>query len=269
MNEFTLISGASSGIGRSLANRLARDGKNLILLARRAELLSSLQAELEKKYSVEVVWFGVDLVDKEQRADILKKIFGKYCITTIYNNAGIGNYAPFLRNDLDDHFRSIELNVDAVVQISYLGCKHMLDHGIASNIVNIASMASFVSMARYSVYCGTKHFVRSFTEALALEFEKTNISFTCISPGGVATEFLNKAGQRLKVDESYVLMSSDKLADDVVVAVRKKKLHYTPGFLNQISLILMKFLSKKLGNKLATFAMEKATSSDREKITHT
>lgn len=260
-NQFILITGASSGIGKELALELAQKKHNLVLIARRGTLLAQLKDQIEHDHNINVVCFSFDLADKNERSIKLAEIFSTYKIIQVYNNAGVGTYAPFANTDLDDHFKTIEVNVSALVEITHMACKHMLTHGLPSHITNIASMAAFVSMGQYSIYCGTKHFVRSFTEALAIEMKNTKIKFTCISPGGVETEFLSKAGQKLESGNSLILMKSNRVAKEAINAVENENLHHTPGLLNQLSLLIMKLLPKQLGNRLATFAMNKATSS--------
>lgn len=258
---YTLITGASGGIGKAFAEELAKRGNNLILIARREEVLRDIAARLRQEFSVKVEIRAVDLINSEQRANELDTLFQSFTITHVINNAGMGHYQKFVESNLAASENTIKLNIDALVEVTHRAANHMQKHGKSSQITNIASMAAFVSMAQYSIYCGTKHFVRSFTEALAIELKESNIHFTCISPGGVATDFLEKAGQELHVKKSLVLMEPDLLVKKSLKAIGNKKLHYTPGLINQITLILMKILPKQLGNKVATFGMRKATGS--------
>lgn len=262
MNEtYSLITGASSGIGKSFAEQLAAKKKNLILIARREELLNEIASELRLKFQIKVSVYALDLMKGQDNRETFSQIFKEHCITEVYNNAGAGHFAPFVETKLEDLLTNVDLNIKALVELTHISATHMRTHQRPSKIINIASMASFLSMGNFSVYCGTKHFVRSFTEALAIELKNSNISFTCISPGGVATEFLQHAGQKLNTSSSYVLMDSNVLVRKSLNAIESGKLHYTPGVLNQISLILMKFLPKQLGNRIASYAMQKSATS--------
>lgn len=260
--DFTLITGASSGIGKSFAEQLAAKKKNLILIARREERLNELAIELKKKHQIEVTVYPMDLLETSINRSKFDQIFQDHTVTELYNNAGVGHYAPFIETKLTDQLTTINLNITALTELTHIAVKHMTSHGRESRIINIASMASFISMANFSVYCGTKHFVRSFTEALSIEFKNSNIGFTCISPGGVATEFLEHAGQNVQSDSSFVLMDPNVLVRKSLRAIEQGKLHYTPGAHNRFVLILMKFLPKQLGNKIATLGMQRSAKSN-------
>lgn len=260
--NYTLITGASSGIGKSFADELASRGENLILLARREERLQSIAKELKEKFKIEVEIFPIDLLDRKKRDLVFKNIFSSFKVTHVINNAGVGFFRKFASDELRNHHNTLNLNIDALVDLSYNAIKHMQEHKISSHITNISSIASFVSIDKFSVYCGTKHFVRSFSEALSIELADSNINVTCISPGGVATEFLGKAGQSVGANESIFLMDSQVLVEKSLKAITHNKLHYTPGVANQLTLVLMKFLPKQIGNRLASFVMNKAVKTN-------
>lgn len=263
IESYSLITGASSGIGRALAYKLASDQHNLILVARRESKLLAIKKEIQAKYpELNIVVSPCDLTDSVKLEEVFTTLFDSYRVDHIFNNAGMGYFSSFKDLEFQKHRETIALNITSLTHLCHMATEHMLKHDFPAHIINIASMASKVSFSNFSVYCASKHYVRSLSESLAIELGHTNISVTCISPGGVNTEFLGKAGQKLARGGEIFLMSPSKLAEKILDAVKRKKIHYVPGMMNYLALCLLKFLPTQLANRIASKAMSKTVDSD-------
>jgi len=129
-NTYTLITGASGGIGFDLAQLAAAGGHNLILVARSAEKLSRLAADISTKYKSDVVTFAVDLSDKAGVDKLIAEIEGrKLSVDTLVNNAGFGDFGDFARADLDKNLEMIRLNISALTQLTHAFMRGMIGSG--------------------------------------------------------------------------------------------------------------------------------------------
>jgi len=240
---WALITGASSGIGEAMARQFARRGHPIILVARRLDRLEKLGQELQAKYGVETVALPADL----GLADAPEKVFneattGGRKVSILVNNAGIGFYGPFTNYGYSDHAKTIQLNITALVELTYHFVKHMRDHGLTSHIANVGSIASYVTVPEFSVYCATKSFVRAFSETLHHELKNSNVCVTLVSPGGTYTEFMDNAGQVLKKSAHMGMMSAEDVASIAAEGMLSRKRSVIPGVLNYMITTLPRFL---------------------------
>lgn len=189
-----LITGASSGIGKELARIHASKGGNVVLVARRGAELESLRSELEDKYRVDVSIFQQDL-SKEGAA---KNVY-EFCkeknieIEYLMNNAGFGGHGNFVDRPLDKDVEMINLNIQALVELSHLFLQDMKKRK-AGKILNTASTAGFLPGPLQATYFATKAFVVSFTKGISHELKPHGIIVTALCPGPVKTEFEFVAG---------------------------------------------------------------------------
>jgi uncharacterized protein len=193
MKDLILITGASSGIGREMATQLAAKKYDLVLVARRVEILNEIKASLEQKYGVKVYTIQKDLSYTTESITLyedLKKMGLE--VTMLVNNAGVGAYGNFSDTDLEMELRMIELNVSSVVTLSKLFLQDMLVRK-GGRIMNVASLLSFLPFPYYSVYSATKSFVLAFSETLEAELEGTGVIVTTLCPGPVDTAFNTEA----------------------------------------------------------------------------
>lgn len=189
MSELVLLTGASSGIGYEMARELAAKGLNLILVARSADKLNALKAELEQQYAVTVYTLVKDLSNAENARSVYDEVrqMGLH-VTMLINNAGFGGYGPFTDTSLETELKMIELNISSVVVLTklFLADMKQQNHG---RIMNIASLLSFMPFPYYTVYSATKAFILAFSETLRTELEDTRITVTALCPGPVNTPF--------------------------------------------------------------------------------
>jgi len=188
MPETALVTGASSGIGEQFARQLAARGHNLLLVARRADRLEALAAELPTDVHVlpcdlatEAGSVGRRVADRGADVDLL------------VNNAGFGTSGPFLEHDPARDVEQIRVNCEAVVTLTHAFLPAMVERG-RGGIINVASSAGFQPIPYESVYAATKAFVISFTDALHTELRDSGVRVMSMSPGPVPTEWQQVAG---------------------------------------------------------------------------
>jgi uncharacterized protein len=189
-----LVTGASAGIGRELARLAAKDGHDLVLVARRRDRLEELSAELTSAHGVQVTVIVADLSHHVAPATVAERLRadGKQ-IDFLINNAGFGSCGPFSEAVLDREVEMIHLNIRALVQLTHAFLPGMLARK-SGRILNVASVAGFVPGPYMATYYASKAFVLSFTEALSAEILGTGVTLTASCPGPTATEFGAVAG---------------------------------------------------------------------------
>lgn len=191
--NYTLITGASAGIGEVFARQLAQQGKNLILTARRKEKLDALAIELTNNYKVEIKTLAADLSTSEGALHIEQKITeSSWKLEGLINNAGFGDRGEFTSLPLNRQLQMIQLNVTTLVELTYRLLPNIKKSQNAF-IINVASTAAFQAGPKMAVYYATKAFVLSFSEALHEELKQNKIHVSALCPGATASEFATEA----------------------------------------------------------------------------
>jgi short-subunit dehydrogenase len=207
-----LVTGASSGIGAIYADRLARRGYDLILVARNRERLDGLAKRLsdETGRSIEIVTADLSKRDDLSRIEaILRDNSG---ITTLVNNAGVGATAPLLKSDVDKMSDMISLNVNALMRLTYAAVPGFVARG-GGTIVNIASIVAVAPEVLNGVYGGSKAFVVALTQSLQHELKDKNIRVQAVLPGATATEFWGIAGTPVEHLPGEIVMKAEDMVD--------------------------------------------------------
>jgi short-subunit dehydrogenase len=207
-----LITGASSGIGAIYADRLARRGFDLILVARNQSRLEALATRLhdETGRSVEIV--PADLNDSTDLARVEAVLRTNSTISMLVNNAGIGGAAPLMASDVEAMDRMIRLNVLALTRLTYAAAPSFVERGNGT-IINIASIVAISPETLNGVYGGTKAFVLAFSQSLRHELSQKGLHIQAVLPGATATEFWDVAGLPVKNLPSEIVMSAHDLVD--------------------------------------------------------
>lgn len=194
------MTGASFGIGLEFARIFAREGYNLVLVARSADRLRQLASELEKNHGTRSLILATDLSEPGASAYVLDQTTrAGIQVDVLVNNAGFGQYGMFAENDLEECLRQIQVNVTTLTHLTRLYLPGMIVRK-GGRILNVASTAAFQPGPLMAVYFATKAYVLHFSEALANELSGTGVTVTCLCPGATATEFHKRAhatGQRL------------------------------------------------------------------------
>lgn len=252
MENYTLITGASGGIGRELARISSAHGKNLILVARNAEKLNKIKKELESRYPITVKVVVTDL-SEENSAEKLYQMVKKqgWSVDILINNVGFGDHNGYLDTPWERQKNMIDINIIALMHLTYLFGADMRDRK-CGKILNLASLASFCAGPYMSVYYASKAFVRSFSEALHEELSEYGVTVTALCPGPVATDFEKNAN--LSDSNMFKVL---KVADAASVAktgycamMQGKALAYC-GFMTKASNVLSRLVSRRFARKVA------------------
>ena len=233
-----LITGASSGIGKSIANTYAKMGYDLVLVARDKEKLELVKEEFGNNINVELC--VMDLTD----IDNCKRLYNNYKdIDILINNAGMGKFGEFVDIDLDDELKMIDINVRSMHTLMKLYLSDMVkkDRGM---ILNVASIAGFMPGPLMSTYYATKNYVVSLSEGVREELrrKKSNVKINILCPGPVKTNFDNVAG----VSFSLRGKNSDDVARYAIDKFSKGKFYIVPG----IDIKILRFISGIVPNNL-------------------
>jgi short-subunit dehydrogenase len=256
-----VITGASSGIGESFAREFAKSKVNLVLVARRKERLEQLAEELKRAYRVEVECIQLDItVPGAIESLLVKSTENGKLVDCLVNNAGNGTYRSFLDTDLDKHLGTLNLNLTTLIEGSHRFGLHMRAHGKPSYIVNIASVAAYQGTPKFAVYAASKFAVRVFSRVFNYELAGTNVSVTCVCPGGTTTEFLGHAGQSSKpgFKQRFIMMTSESVAKIGIKAMLARKPVVIPGLLNKFTCFIVRFVPEGLALYMAGKSMSSA-----------
>ena len=241
-----LITGASFGIGLELARIFAREGYNLVLVARSADKLRQLASELEKAHATRSLILATDLTEPGAPAYVLDQTSrAELRVDVLVNNAGFGQYGMFAENDLEECLRQIQLNVTTLTHLTRLYLPAMIDRK-SGRVLNVASTAAFQPGPLMAVYFATKAYVLHFSEALANELQGTGVTVTCLCPGATATEFhkrANATGQRFL---KFGSMAARTVAEDGYRAMMAGKPVVISGFKNWLLAQSVRFSPRRL-----------------------
>jgi short-subunit dehydrogenase len=213
-NKTVLVTGATSGIGYELAKIFAKEGYNLVIVARNVAELNSKAREFSE-YNINVVTIAKDLFEVNAAFDLYNEVKAKGIeINILVNDAGQGVYGPLAETDIQRQLDIIQLNISSLTVLTYLFLKEMLQRN-EGKILQLGSVVSEIPAPLQAVYGGTKAFVLSLSEALISEIKDTNVKITVLQPGATDTDFFNKAGAQ----NSKIVADKSKLADPADVAM--------------------------------------------------
>ncbi len=246
-----LVTGASSGLGVDFARQLAERGHDLILVARNAERMEVLAAELSEKYKVRCHVIPQDLSRAGSARELVVKLSAmKLDVDILINNAGYGVGGEFVQSDFSEMAGMLQLNMNTLAELTHLLLPPMLERK-QGRILNVASTAAFQAGPWMAGYYASKAFVLSFTEALAVELEDSGVSITALCPGPTKTEFFDRArmqGSRLK---DLVMADSDRCARNGLDAMFRGQVLIVDGLLNQVSVLSTKLLPRSMTRRVA------------------
>lgn len=261
--DYTLITGASSGIGKELALIAAKDGRNLVLVARSKSDLG-LVKELIIRQASSCTTASADRQDDTLRVEIFaidlslntsaEKVY-EFCkqknisVTELINNAGFGDYGKFASSDLSRQLNMIDLNIRSLTELTHLFLPKMISNG-SGKIMNVGSVASFLPGPLMSVYFASKNYVLRFSEALSEELVGSGVSVTCLCPGPTKTSF----GKSAHVSKTHSTANPRTTAQQVAAFGWKHMQVGTRvaihGISNRIAIQLTRFVPRNLVAKL-------------------
>ncbi|MES0059531.1 SDR family oxidoreductase [Mesorhizobium sp. M0025] len=223
-----LVTGASSGIGAIYADRLARRGYDLILVARNQKKLDGVARHISGVTGRAVRTVAADLNDKADRGRIEALLRGGSGISMLVNNAGLGAVSSILETDVDAMDDMIELNVTAVTRLTYAAAPAFVARG-AGSIINISSAMGLWPELLNGVYGATKAYVTAFTLSLHKELADKNIAVQAVLPGAVQTNFWDVAGGDLSNYPDERVMQAEDLVDAALAGFDQGELVTIPS----------------------------------------
>ncbi|MBL6990338.1 MAG: SDR family oxidoreductase [Bacteriovoracaceae bacterium] len=255
MSNWTMITGASGGIGADFAEIFASSGNNLVLVARSTSKLDELAAVLKKQYQVEIICISKDLSKASSAQELVEEIAAQnISVHTLVNNAGVGLAGSFYENDAKRLESMIHLNMTSLTILCRAFIPDMISRG-SGGILNVASTAAFQAGPYMSVYYASKAYVLNFTEGLAYELKDTPICVSCLCPGPTKTHFFNS--DDLKSTHLKALpwmMSSKKVAAIGYHGLKNNKIIVIPGLVNWLmaksTSITPRFILRSITGKL-------------------
>lgn len=255
---YTLITGASEGLGKALALECAKRNMNLVLVALPSIELYQLASFIRKKYSVNVCEFEMDLVSENDRLHLWRQLKQRnISVNMLINNAGIGCTKSFDENSFDTWQRQIQLNVTSVIHLTHLFLPELKLHS-KSYLLNISSLAIFFYLPQKQVYGATKSFIHFFSKSLRRELRKNGTTVSVLCPGGIKTTpqlfLLNQHGSLLA---RLASMTPEQVAFIAINGLLANKEIMIPGKLNRMFMYLDRFIPAGLKIKLIEKQVQK------------
>lgn len=251
-SSYTLITGASGGLGLALAEAFARRGHNLILVARQREALESVACELTQRFGVEALFRTCDLAEPLQVSGLLQELEqGERRIDVLVNNAGIGTAGVFVEQDWAREQELIELNILALSRLCHAIGGGMLKRG-RGQILNVASLAAFQPGPLMSNYFASKAYVLHFSEGLRYEMAPHGVKVSVLCPGPVATPFFRNSQMKSGPLERHKLLADpEEVALLAVRGLERNKAIIIPGWRNRPLPYLLRLAPRALVRRLA------------------
>ena len=243
---FALITGASKGIGKSIAELLAARGFDLLLIARSADLLEQVAKEISLSTNKNCQWLALDLAE-DQAAESVFEYCNKnqFVVSVLVNNAGYGLSGKFEKYSVQEHADMLKVNIITLTKLTRLFLPSLLKQP-AAYILNIGSSASYQAVPFLSAYAASKAYVLNFSRGLSQELKKTTVSVTCICPGPTDTNFVNRANVGTKGQKAAERfnMSPQTVARIAVESLFRRKPEVITGGLNKLSAFFAWLLPK-------------------------
>lgn len=231
-----IVTGASKGLGKAIASELASRGYEVLLIARSEQLLAEVAESITRISGVKARTLTVDLSIEDAPAPILE-----YCTkqnfhpSVLVNNAGYACWGFFDQLSLDEQRAMLNVNVVSLVSLTH-HLLPLLKQAPNAYILNVSSTTAFQPIPTLSMYAASKSFVRSFSKSLRYELKNSSVSVTCLTPGTVATEFMDRAGmEALKPTAKKFEMLASVVAKKGIDGMFKQKAEVIPGFTNYVS----------------------------------
>ncbi len=232
-SAYALITGASQGIGKAMAIDLAQRGHNVILVARREEVLREIATDIERKYQVDAEVLAADLSVEGDVERVVEYMADKE-ISIIINSAGIASFGKFVNADWDYETNQYNLNATAVFRLTKAALDQMIPRGSGA-ICNVGSAAGNVPIPNNATYVFTKAGVNAFTEALHYELKDTGVTCTLLAPGPVREAVVPEEEQSIidKVVPDFLWTTYESCSTETLEAMAKNKRRVVPGPLSK------------------------------------
>jgi hypothetical protein len=251
-----LVTGASAGIGAEFARQLAKGGADVVLVARRADRLTDLAAELQAAgVTVEVV--AADLTAAADLARVAERLADpEKPIDLLVNCAGVGAAGPFVDGDPATAHQMIDLNVTALVELTHAALSTMQARQ-RGWVLNVSSLGGHAPGPSFAVYSATKAFVTSFSESLFEEVRGTGVHVTVVCPGATKTEFGQIAGTQADDLPGFLQQSAQEVVAEALEAAAKGRAVRVTGLINRVTAGLSTVLPRSANRRLSALVTDR------------
>jgi short-subunit dehydrogenase len=249
----TLITGASSGIGAAFARKIAKRGRNVLLVARSEDKLIALCNELGRLSGVRAQYVVMDLSAPEAGVRLLEETQKReLTIDMLVNNAGFGSMGDFAKLDLPTELEIIDLNVKSLVDLTYRFLAPMRERR-QGTIINVASTAAFQGVPFMATYAATKAFVLSFSEALSEENRQHGIRVLALCPGVTDTNFF--AASKIDRPPMRTVQTAEEVVDTALRGLARGKSVVISGWANWFVVEAERVVPRSVVTKVAAKAL--------------
>ena len=241
-----LVTGASAGIGREFCEKLAARGHDLVVVARRAERLEEIKAEIEARHGVKVEVLAADLAVADNLRRVAERVGRRdEPVDVLVNNAGFGVKTSFLDTPVEKEIESVDVMVKAVVVLSHAAGRAMRERGRGA-IINVSSVAGFMASGTYSA---AKSYVTVFSESLAGQLAGTGVTVTALCPGFTHTDF--HASADIDIDKTSAIgkrlwLDADRLVRDCLADVDAGRVISVPGKQYKVATQLLRHVPRSI-----------------------
>lgn len=255
MAGYTLITGASEGLGVEFARLAARDGRNMILTARSEHKLNALADDLRKQ-GLDVVVIPADLADPAEADRLWSRAADGRQIDVLINNAGLGYNGRFADPaGWDRELASLQVNILSFTRLMKRTVSHMAEHG-EGRILNVSSLAGFMPGPNMAVYHAGKAFALSLSEAVAEELRGTGVTVTALCPGPTSTNFFADADMgNVRLVRMGQVMKAFDVAEEGWLEARIGKRIVVPGILNKLQAFGTRLMPRSIVTRIARLAL--------------
>jgi short-subunit dehydrogenase len=250
-----VITGASSGIGASVAKKLAQRKYDCVLTARRTDRLEALAKELEQVHQIKAHVITSDLGERGGAEKLIRSVADLgVTVDVLINNAGFGIYGNLVDQPADRVAQMIELNMTSLTTLTHHYAKEMVTRK-RGHILQVSSIGAFQPSPLYAVYSATKSYVLLLSHALNYELKGTGVSVTTICPGLTATEFHEVAAHKKPGWMDMITMSADDVAEIGIRSMLKGRSVVVPGLANKITIFFVGLIPQSWATAGAAMSM--------------
>jgi uncharacterized protein len=246
-----LVTGATAGLGAAFARRLAADGYDLVLVARDGERLAAVAAELSGAHGVTCTPLVADLVTVAGCESVEERLRDpEHPVDLLVNNAGMSINGSFLRTDVRDEERLLDLNVRAVMRLTHAALPGMMARG-RGEIVNVSSVSGFAAVMPGSTYPASKAWVTNFSESVGLATRRRGVRVMALCPGYTRTEFHERAGIDMSGTPEWMWLSADDVVRDALRDLRRGRLVSVPSLRYKVAVFGLRHTPSGLRHRFA------------------
>lgn len=254
-----VVTGASSGIGEAFARALAARAWDVVLVARRQARLAALSRELEGLHGVRVEVLTADLGRAAGLGAVARRLARERRLELLVNDAGVGDFEPFVGSDAVRGETEIRVNVLAVVRLTHAALPGMVRRGRGA-VINVSSTAAFAPCPRFAVYGATKAFLNSFTEALHAELRGSGVRVQALCPGLTHTEIFERAGSDVSGLPGFLWMDAEDVVKESLDALESDTVVCVPGLGNRTLSGLARLLPHGASTRIAALVTSRVAA---------